>query len=493
MSTTSSVAQFMALIAGTQPPSTLRVGQNLNGETSQGTGHFQTILSGAQSNIVSGQTQTTQITPQMTSELSGDTSSPSSIWQFITQNGANDGAQSNLIVLDLAQQGASDQVIQELMATFTDTEIVTILQDPELKTELTNIINQVNNADGTTDTEAVVNALQSLVIQKQNSVEKLTFKQSDITDEIVSDIITKDIQPENDEELVVIALETQSVILKTPVQTAQTPEQSTTALQNTPEASRRLNPFMTKSEQATSPELKEIPTQVLNNTSAGNNKPDYQSIADRVNAHALTNANKNAAFNAESFNAIIPGGNGAELLTDGESVIPFEAGFKTITQATNALINNASAGQSHPATQAVALSLTKFAQTGKAGETDRYRLQLDPPEMGRLDIEMDFLDGGKVKTVIMVDKPETLAMLQKDMNTLIKAMQDAGFENMSQNDLSFSLSQDNNAGDHANNKGNNGHGQSSSDMIDGDLHVLESEMSVIIDPITGQKHVNMLV
>jgi flagellar hook-length control protein FliK len=140
----------------------------------------------------------------------------------------------------------------------------------------------------------------------------------------------------------------------------------------------------------------------------------------------------------------------------------------------------------------VALSLTKLAQNGKAGETDRYRLQLDPPEMGRLDIEMDFLDSGKVKTVIMVDKPETLAMLQKDMNTLIKAMQDAGFENMSQNDLSFSLSQDN-AGDHANNKGDNGRGHSSSDMMDGDLHILESEMSIIIDPETGQKHVNMLV
>ena len=450
--------------------------------------NFQTILSGAQSNIINGQAQGTQLT----AELSGETSSPSSIWQFIAQNGANDSAQSNLIVLGLAQQGASDQIIQKLTATFSDTELVTILQDPELKIELTNIINQFNSIDETTDIETVISALQSLVIQKQSNVEQLNFKPTDITDEIVSDIITKDIKPKNEEELVVVSLETQSTILKTPVQTAQKPETATIALQNTPEASRGLNPFMTKSEQDASPELKSVSDNVLNNTTTGI-KSDYQSIADRVHAHVSGNTNNNIPFNAESFNAIIPGGSGSEFLTDGESVIPFEASFKTITQATNALLNNASATQSHPATQTVAMSLTKFAQTGKAGESDRYRLQLDPPEMGRLDIEMDFLDSGKVKTVIVVDKPETLAMLQKDMNTLIKAMQDAGFESMSQNDLSFSLSQDNNAGDHANNGNSNGRNNSQSDMVEGDLHILESEMSVIIDPETGQKHVNMLV
>jgi len=130
-----------------------------------------------------------------------------------------------------------------------------------------------------------------------------------------------------------------------------------------------------------------------------------------------------------------------------------------------------------------------------AARLKSYRLRLDPPELGRLDIEIDFVDeAGKVKAVIMAEKPETLGLLQRDMHALLKAMQDAGFDNISNNDLQFSLSQDNAnmGGDGNNGQNGNGHNQANA-MDEQPVHILESEMSLIIDPATGQRSVNMLV
>ena len=81
------------------------------------------------------------------------------------------------------------------------------------------------------------------------------------------------------------------------------------------------------------------------------------------------------------------------------------------------------------------------------------------------------------------------------MNTLLKAMQDAGFENISNQDIAFNLS--NNGEDMAGGHGGNDHGHPSSHSnstgVNGDLDMIETEMTVIIDPVTGQQSVNMLV
>jgi hypothetical protein len=64
---------------------------------------------------------------------------------------------------------------------------------------------------------------------------------------------------------------------------------------------------------------------------------------------------------------------------------------------------------------------------------------------------------------------------------------------MSANDFSFQMSQDMNGGEFGN-KGQGGEGDPplvNEDLIE--LDILETEMSIFIDPVTGQKHVNMVV
>jgi flagellar hook-length control protein FliK len=65
-------------------------------------------------------------------------------------------------------------------------------------------------------------------------------------------------------------------------------------------------------------------------------------------------------------------------------------------------------------------------------------LQLMPADLGRLDIKLKFGKDGGIKAHLSVDKPETLAMLQKDSSHLQRALQDAGFDT-DDSTLSFDL------------------------------------------------------
>ncbi|EWY37185.1 hypothetical protein N825_21600 [Skermanella stibiiresistens SB22] len=79
-------------------------------------------------------------------------------------------------------------------------------------------------------------------------------------------------------------------------------------------------------------------------------------------------------------------------------------------------------------------------QLGKAvsGKSDQMVINLKPVELGNVEVKLDFGADGKVQASIMADRPETLAMLQKDQRTLERALTDAGLQTDS-GSLSFSL------------------------------------------------------
>lgn len=86
------------------------------------------------------------------------------------------------------------------------------------------------------------------------------------------------------------------------------------------------------------------------------------------------------------------------------------------------------------ATQQISMHLTR----GAADQVDSMIIRLQPAELGRVRIEMKFGEDGTVKAHLLVDKPETLQLLQKDSSALEKALQDAGLKT-SQDSLSFDL------------------------------------------------------
>jgi flagellar hook-length control protein FliK len=67
-----------------------------------------------------------------------------------------------------------------------------------------------------------------------------------------------------------------------------------------------------------------------------------------------------------------------------------------------------------------------------------FDIRMDPPELGRVDVHLSVDDSGKAQASLVVDKPQTLELLQRDASNLTRSLNDAGVS-LSNNGLNFSL------------------------------------------------------
>lgn len=112
----------------------------------------------------------------------------------------------------------------------------------------------------------------------------------------------------------------------------------------------------------------------------------------------------------------------------------------TGTQQSFAQYTQTATGQTLPpqTTQMIAYQIQRNA----AAKVDSFTLQLEPADLGRLDVELKFHRDGSVQAHLTADRPETLAMLQKDSAHLERILQQAGFDTNDES-LSFDLRQQN--------------------------------------------------
>ena len=82
----------------------------------------------------------------------------------------------------------------------------------------------------------------------------------------------------------------------------------------------------------------------------------------------------------------------------------------------------------------LAVHIAQQAQNG----VKRFNIRLDPPELGRLEIRLDVTREGQVTTHLIVERVETLDLLQRDARALERALQNAGLDT-SEDGLKFSL------------------------------------------------------
>lgn len=87
-----------------------------------------------------------------------------------------------------------------------------------------------------------------------------------------------------------------------------------------------------------------------------------------------------------------------------------------------------------PPGQQMAFHVQRAIQDGN----DRVSIQLNPYEMGRIDVQLEIGSEGKLRAKVMVENPATLEMLQKDAKNLEKALQEAGLQTDGDS-LTFSL------------------------------------------------------
>ncbi|WP_245259573.1 flagellar hook-length control protein FliK [Methylobacterium sp. 10] len=85
-----------------------------------------------------------------------------------------------------------------------------------------------------------------------------------------------------------------------------------------------------------------------------------------------------------------------------------------------------------PQTQAAPVPLGAVPMTiglrSLAG-SNRFEISLDPKDLGRIDVNLDIdKDSGTVTAHLTVDRPETLALLQRDVGNLQQALSQAGFD-----------------------------------------------------------------
>jgi flagellar hook-length control protein FliK len=79
----------------------------------------------------------------------------------------------------------------------------------------------------------------------------------------------------------------------------------------------------------------------------------------------------------------------------------------------------------------------EISARAKAG-SNRFDIRLDPPELGRIDVQLHVSAHGQVTSHLIVDRPETLDLLRRDAPNLQRSLQDAGLTT-GDNALQFSL------------------------------------------------------
>jgi flagellar hook-length control protein FliK len=80
------------------------------------------------------------------------------------------------------------------------------------------------------------------------------------------------------------------------------------------------------------------------------------------------------------------------------------------------------------------ITIAAHAQAG----SNQFDIRLDPPELGRIDVQLTLDGNGQVTSHVTVDRPETLTLLQSQQPQLERAFEQAGLKT-ADNGLQFTL------------------------------------------------------
>lgn len=153
---------------------------------------------------------------------------------------------------------------------------------------------------------------------------------------------------------------------------------------------------------------------------------------------------------------------------------------------TSLITGSPSATSSHPATQMIAVTIQKNATNG---QDKTFALDLDPPELGRMEVRLTFSKDKTMKAHVIAEKPETYMMLQRDSDTLQRILEASGLE--SDGGLSFELAEQGFNFDGDNNRGG-GHDQGGTGANDADeMELIQTTMTWHVDPETGHMRYNI--
>lgn len=225
---------------------------------------------------------------------------------------------------------------------------------------------------------------------------------------------------------------------------------------------------------------------------ASNPAPQPKADAAQTSHIAIVNS-LSAQDGTNSFDS--NAGGGQSFAQDGSAASA--QGLTGVTAAANAstgsfvnYLNNSPQAAQATTMQMVAMQVQKNI----AGNVSTFTMQLNPAELGGLEIRLKFGKDGLMKAHLIADKPETLNMLQKDSSALHRVLQGAGLD-ADDSALSFDLrQQDQQQGDARQSGGNNrarGYGEGLDDMISD--NAIQAKIAVASAGYIRQGGVNIMV
>jgi flagellar hook-length control protein FliK len=170
--------------------------------------------------------------------------------------------------------------------------------------------------------------------------------------------------------------------------------------------------------------------------------------ANLVQSLTPATATKAAAAQTGPSETAPVAGAGAKAAAD-SGTANLAAPAQTQTTSDTAKATAASQTQAAPRVPVTELG-TYVARMAKTGENN-FDLRLDPLDLGRVDVKVEITESGKINATFLVERKETLEMLQKDSSQLQQAFENAGLKADS-NSLSFSLKDQSNSGNQGNPK-----------------------------------------
>jgi flagellar hook-length control protein FliK len=166
-----------------------------------------------------------------------------------------------------------------------------------------------------------------------------------------------------------------------------------------------------------------------NQFSGGNNSPQPNLENNQNGNPRAPNISTPATVSSPSL-----GSEGASVSRSDGPTGQFSLSQNGNTASTNTTAPIVQKPIAQPATNQVFVQLTKAVQNGQ----NKITVQLRPEELGRVEVKLDIGGDGRVKAMVMADKPETLDLLQRDSRVLERALQEAGLKT-DNNSLSFNL------------------------------------------------------
>ncbi len=158
------------------------------------------------------------------------------------------------------------------------------------------------------------------------------------------------------------------------------------------------------------------------------------------------------------------------------------------TNLTSTLVHAQQAGSAHPATQMVVAS---FQKNSSGSDSRNWTLQLDPPDLGKVEVRLTFQKDKSVKAQMVIEKPETWMMLQRDAQILERALQNAGLD-VDSSSIGFELAE--NPQDFSHNGSHNGQGSGENAGMTGEeTEIIETTMTWFTDPESGTWRYDLVV